>query len=137
MSLLTPLLRPSFWISFETQPFTPWVSNLMGVILLVLLVATLGVYFYPQPSKDKLVKQVRGRVLACLVSATLIGLVLYFMTWQMVPVLGMRAFWPIWFIAHITWGIWIYRDARKRFPEARQAQASRQAYEKWLPKPKK
>jgi hypothetical protein len=137
LSLFAPLVRPSFWISYQVQPFTPWVHILVGIIVLLLCAASVAVYAYRRTLKDKLLKRIWGGALACLISASISGLVIYFMTWQAVPVLGMRALWPIWFISHLAWGIWLYVSARKLIPAAREAEESRRAYEKWLPKAKK
>ena len=134
---MSPLFRPSFWISFQTSPFTGWVHSLVGSFLVALAVTTLAVGFYRRTITDKALKRVWSSLFACLVCATTTGGVLYGMTWQAVPVLGMRIFWPVWFFSHLAWGIWIYRFAYQRIPLTRAAEAKRQAYEKWLPKAKK
>ncbi len=137
LSWLTPLFHASFWFDLHTRPFSPWVDYLILALVLALLLSAFGVSWLRREAKEKLVKRLWGSALAACVSAALIGLVLYAITWQRIPVLGMRIFWPIWFLAHAAWGISIYRRAQKQIPAARRTQAERQAYEKWLPKAKK
>lgn len=137
LSLFAPLFRFSFWFNLQTQPFSPWVSYL--ILGLILLCLGAGVYAFVQAPllSEKAVRRVWRRMGTCLLSAAAVGFVLFFFTWQRIPVLGMRAFWPIWFVAHAAWGVKIVLRAQSELPALRQTQAKRQAYEKWLPKAKK
>ena len=136
-SLIAPLFRLSFWFDLQTQPFSPWVEYLILTLILALLVGVFVASWLRREEKEKLMKRVWSKVLGACLSASLIGLMLYAFTWQRIPLLGMRIFWPIWFLSHAAWGASIYKRATKEIPETRRAQAKRQAYEKWLPKAKK
>lgn len=136
-SLFAPLVRSSFWFDLQTQPFSSWVNYIILFFIAALFAASVYVFHLRRAAQEKLVKRAWGQAFTACLSATLIGLVLYAITWQRIPVLGMRIFWPIWFLAHAAWGWAIYRRAQKQIPATRRTQAERQAYEKWLPKAKK
>ncbi len=136
-SWVAPLFHWSFWVNPYTQPFSPWVDHLVLFFLVVLTLAPFGISWMRRRAKEKLIKRIWGRVFGVCLCAGLTGLVLYAITWQRIPVLGVRIFWPIWFLAHVSWALSIFLRARKMIPAARRAQLERQAYEKWLPKAKK
>ncbi len=100
-------------------------------------VASGAAYVYKRQATEKIVKRAWGGAFACLLTATITGFVLYFFAWQRIPVLGMRALWPVWFVAHAIWGYFIWAQAQKAIPAERASRAKRQNYEKWLPKAKK
>ncbi len=136
-SWVVPLSRFSFWVNPRTLPFSPWVDHLILFCVVLLLITPLGIAWQRRQIKEKIIKRVLSRVSAVCLCAGLIGLVLYGITWQRIPVLGVRILWPIWFFAHAAWGLTIYLRARQEIPAVRRAAAERQAYEKWLPKAKK
>ncbi len=115
----------------------PIVSYALLALVVLFLIGAVIVRFHRNKLEDKFLRRIWNRVFACLLSAGLIGLVLYFFTWQRVPVFGMRMFWPIWLMAHLVWGYKIWARARRDIPTMQAERAKREAYEKWLPKAKR
>lgn len=137
LSLIAPLFRPSFWFDLQTQPFSVWSERFLFVLILVCLGAGIYAFVRARVVSEKALRRVWRRFGTCFLSAGIIGLILFFFTWQRIPLLGMRAWWPVWFFSHLAWGVWIVLRAKQDLPSTRRAQAERQAYEKWLPKAKK
>lgn len=134
---ILPLFSFGFWFNPGFVPFTPWADKLILLVMLLLLVAGIGVYLYVlQAALEKDMRRAWRRISALLVWAGFCGLFLYVMNWQHIPVLSMRFFYVVWLGSFGWWAWTIIRHVTKILPKQRAEHAARQAYEKWLPKPK-
>jgi len=136
---LLPLLRPSFWFDVNAQPFTPWFEKGLLVVLAASLAIGIGLLVYARFAKG-LEKEARrmwsrfGTLSSC---ASISGFILYFFVWEGVPVLSMRIFWVVWLVGFGWWKWVIWKEHFRMIPAAKAKAKEREAYEKWLPKPKK
>jgi len=135
---LPPTLTLHYWFAITPQPFAP----LFGRILLVTFVAliVLGIVAHLvrlRGRSDKLIRRVLGRSGTTLITAGLIGFLLFAFDFEGVPILTMRVLYlvlGVWF----AWSFWrIFRFATKDIPAIREREARHHAFTKWLPKRKK
>ena len=138
MGFFRPFYDLMFW--FDTRPvsFTPWANALLLWGMLAVLLAGIGVRVWlKKQTMDKMARRVYRRLSALLITAGLIGLLLYWLTWAAVPVLSMRFFYLVWLFSFALWGYFIWRYAAHELPALQAKWAEKEAYEKWLPKPRK
>ena len=136
---IQPLFTFGFWFHLSALPFLSWASWVILIYFGLLTVMGTGVWFWiRRPSKlDKERRKVvrQGATLVFWVGVT--GLFLYWCTLENIPLLSMR----IWFlvdVAVLVYGkIMLAKRWLKTIPAMDKARAEREAYEKWLPKPKK
>lgn len=140
-----PLFRLSFWFGIQPVPFSLWIDRFILAVMFALLAASVACYVVANLAQSKGAWQERfdhdaRRVLRrgaqCLFWASIVGFVLYGMTWQSIPVLSMRVLFVFWAAGFGWWGWQIVRYAWRELPLLRTRLAERAAYEKWLPKPK-
>ncbi len=136
---LPSLLTFGYWFRLYPLPLVPVLAKILLLIMIAILCAGVGITLYARLAKG-LQKQARVaiRSLGIIVLwAGIVGLYLYAMTWQTVPVLGMRVWYIVWFVLFA----WLIARATKRFlkdvPAGQAEERARHSYEKWLPKPKK
>ena len=134
-----PLLRFSFWFSLEAIPFTAWAGTLIFGLSVGLILGGIGVraWISRKKSMDKDMRLVYRRVSSCLVWAGVVLNVLYWLTWLEIPVLSVRFLFLVWLGGFAWWAYAITHHVLKIMPAERAKLAEKQAYEKWLPKPKK
>jgi len=72
-----------------------------------------------------------------LISMGLFGLVLYFLSFEGIPFLGARFWYPVWLVSVLGWGAWIFYYARVTIPERRKQSGARKHIDKYLPRRKK
>lgn len=138
--MLPTFLRFGYWFNIYALPFLPWVNVAILVVLSTLVLAGAVGYLTATASlTQKMDKYMRRLMRSGAVASFWIGVcgfVLYFMTWQSIPVLSMRMWWVVW-LAVSAWIVSrLVRWAKKEIPAERRLHAERAAYEKWLPKPK-
>lgn len=136
---LPTLLTFGYWFRLYPLPLMPFLAKGMLFGMLALLCLGIGLILYARSAKG-LIKPLRSawRSLGNVVLwAGIVGLYVYAMTWQVIPVLGMR----IWFIVWAVLFGWLIARSVKRLtkdvPAGQEAERARSSYEKWLPKPKK
>jgi amino acid transporter len=131
------IFRFSYWFALTPLPFTHISNWLMLIVMLVFLVAGIVGLIYVPRVKDKDWRRAWRRSSHVSLWAGICGLLLYTMRWQRVPLLSMRL-WYIGWVALFGWLIWtIVRLVKIEIPFLKTESAKREAYEKWLPKPKK
>ena len=136
---ILPVLRPGFWFSVNAQPFMPWLDKALPIFMAFLLVLGIGFLAYGRMAKgiEKESRRFWHRVGMLEFSAGVTGLLLYFFVWQGIPVLSMRILWVVWLGGFGWWKWMIWKEHFRMIPAEKAKAKEREAYEKWLPKPKK
>ena len=138
MTLPLPLTL-GYWFRLYPLPLAPVMAKVLLCLMLALVCAGVAVLLYSRLGKD-LLKPLRAawRSLGTvLLWAGIVGLFLYAMTAQSVPVLGMRLWYVVWFGLFAWLTFRAVRRFLKDLPLYQKQEAARSSYEKWLPKPKK
>jgi len=135
---LRPLLSFGFWFNMTALPFLPLLGRILLVLMALFLVGGLACFAVSRYGvKEKELRHFLRRLSAVSFWAGVVGVLLYGLNWQSVPVLSMRVFWLAWLGAFGYWKYVVLHDYFFEAPKRRASQAERAAYEKWLPKPKK
>ncbi|MBD3251842.1 hypothetical protein GF380_05340 [Candidatus Uhrbacteria bacterium] len=132
------LLTFGYWFSVRAIPFTPVMERVLLVFFGVFVVAGIASYlFLMKRGLTKITKRALSKFAGLLTWTGLVGLLLWFFTYQNVPVFSMRIF-------YIGWLVWvglgfysIYRYLWVTVPAQQKLQEERSEREKWLPKKKK
>jgi len=86
---------------------------------------------------DKMTRRAVSRAGVLLISAGLVGLMLYAFAYERVIYLGMRLWWIVWFIWIVIAAWRIVKFVRIEIPAANKERAAEAEFNKWLPKRKK
>lgn len=138
MNLIKPLFTFSFWFSYYAVPFSGWVSTTILFIVAALLLAGIIALVWKRAFKDIELKHAASRVGALGITMSIVALFLWFVTFEGIPFLSMRVFWLIWVLCLVSWGYLIVRGYKiDRSNVTLSHDPEREAYEKYLPRPKK
>jgi hypothetical protein len=139
MNWILPLFKLDFWFNLTAIPFMPWLDKALPIVMLAALVIGIAMLAYGAKARglDKDRRQLISSLGAVGFWAGISGLLLYFFVWESIPVLSMRVFWIVWLVGFGYWKWTIYRRYFRLLPAEKAKQKEREAYEKWLPKPKK
>lgn len=136
---LPTLLTLNYWFRLYPLPLMPVVAKGLLFGMLAILCLGIGILLYARLAKG-LTKPTRlaTRLLGnSVLWAGIVGLYVYAMTWQVVPMLGMRIWFVVWFLLFAWLIARALRRLMKDVPASQEADRARSSYEKWLPKPKK
>jgi hypothetical protein len=124
-------LTPYFWFSLRGDLS---VVSRYGLIALVLLLAVALVYikFTRGDWKRTLYRMTYENAFSFSLVNFLIGLYLWFVTDQVVPVLSARIWFLFWFIEMIVWAYFIHKDYQK-VPDRRRELEDKKDIKKYIP----
>ncbi|MEN9558160.1 MAG: hypothetical protein RL141_529 [Candidatus Parcubacteria bacterium] len=133
-----PLLTFSYWFSLQPAPFQPGIERALLVLFGIFFAAGIIVWVMQlRGGYDKLMKKAIGRLATHLGWTGFVGLCLWAMEYERVPLLRMR-------VLYILWGVWvlvglwfIVRYVWKEIPVLEAQKRERTAQSKWLPTSKK
>jgi len=133
---LPPLLRFSYWFNASPPPFSTAVGFGLLIFFAVLLVVGIAVQVIaPRQKWEKMTKRLVARSGYMLTVLGSIGLVLYALSYERVPVLSARLGFLVWaaFLAYYAWQT--YRFVRVEMPAVQKRREERERIDKWIPKP--
>ncbi|MFO0764962.1 MAG: hypothetical protein U0487_02860, partial [Patescibacteria group bacterium] len=137
MNFIKPLFSLSYWFSYYATPFSPWASKGILVLMALSAIVAIALWIWKGRMKDMALRHAAGRMAACAMTASLSGLFLWFVNYEGVPLLSMRAFWLVWLVIFGWWKWSIYRRYQQDVSDMTMSHdPERAAYEKYLPKPK-
>lgn len=132
------LLSLNFWFQMQPPMFLPWVSIFFLVVFSALVIVGIIAKIYAVKSnQEKLTRRAVQRAGNLLLTMGLIGLLIWFFTFENVPILSMRIWLLVWLGSAIAWAWSIIRYVRVEIPAKHSMQAERDRMNKWLPKAKK
>ena len=126
--------RPMYWLTMNP----PQVGGLLGnvVFLVFVLCVVLGIIGHivtDRHKKDRYVRQIGKRISTLLVTMGILGVLLYFFSFEGIRLFGARFWYPVWMIITAVWVLLIIRFVKKDIPQAQQQTQARKAVTKYLP----
>lgn len=117
--------------------FLGWIGTSLLVLFSLMAVAGLVIKVYAIKSNlEKYKKRAVHKIGSLFLTMGVVGLLLYFFTYERLPVLSMRIWLIVW-LGMIGLWIWsIYKFIKLEIPRVEALRQEREKLEKWLPKKK-
>lgn len=135
---MSAFFQPSYW--FTMNP--PEVGGLLGTIAFVVFVLSfvLGIVGHlvaERKGSDRFVRTAGHRISTLLVTMGLLGVLLFFFSFEGIRMFGARFWYLLWVIMVLVWTFLIVRYLKRDVPLQRAREASRRAQRQYLPGPKR
>lgn len=135
---MSAFLQPSYWLTMNP----PEVGGLLGTIVFVVFVVffVLGIVGHlvaERKESDRFVRTAGHKISSLLVTMGLLGVLLFFFSFEGIRMFGARFWYPLWVILVLLWFFLIVRYLKRDVPLQRAREASRRAQRQYLPGPKK
>lgn len=135
---MSSLFSPLFW--FTLQPAS--VGGLTGQVIFAffVLLFVLGIVariVSSQKQTDKYMRLFGQRVGVLLITMGLLGVLLYFFSYERIRFFGARFWYLFWLIGCFVWGIVLVRFVRTSIPAMKQKEGIRSELRKYFPPRKK
>ena len=137
MNILT-VLNPAFWFSPEVLNVESWGGRIILMVFVILFLAGLVLrVMAKQKKEDRHLSLILKKVVSFLVTMGLLGLILYFFSFENVRVLGSRFWYVFWMIGFVVWLVFIISFIKKDIPAMKAAIIEAKEKEKYLPNAKR
>ncbi len=131
---LRPLLNFQFWFDRTPAPLEASSSRLLfGTFAVMLILGAIIRMVATRRTEDRYVTATFNRVGQMAVTMGMIGLVLFFFTYQEIPFLGSRFWYLFWGVGLIAWITSIVYYIKKIVPEKKKQEAELLERSKYLP----
>lgn len=121
-----------FWFNMNSSSLVSWASKGLIVFLIVLL----GLYFFANLKKEKGVFELPGffwkKIKNYALANFLIGLFLFFFTYEEISFFSARFWFLIWLTILIVWPVKLYEKVKKR-KEVKELHKQKEEYQKYIP----
>lgn len=135
---LRPLFSPSYWLTLDPPAVWEGAGRSLIVVFVGMLVASVVVRRMKlSQAKDRHEAGLYRRVCELLSVMGIVGIVLFFFSFEEIRLLGARPAYLLWILGLAVWIVSIARYAKRDIPGARQREQDRAAQNKYLPKRKK
>ncbi len=133
---LRPLLHPSFWFNVSPSALTFSSERLLFIVFAVFLVLGAIIRMVASHRKeDRYVTETFSRIGRLGVTIGMLGLLLFFFSFEGVPLLGARFWYLFLAVGFVVWIGFIARYVWKIVPAERAHEAIEREKQKYLPKP--
>ena len=112
-------------------------GNLIFIFFLLVFVVGIVARLKALQKEDRYLRDVFMRVAVLLITMGLIGVVLFFFSYERIPLFGSRAWYLVWFIATVWWAVWIHRYVKREIPRQKKRAQEVRERNKYLPAKKK
>ena len=132
---LRPLIQPAFWLNTNPLALSLASQRLLFIAFAAFLILGAIVRMVAVRRKeDKHVTEVFNRAGRLGVTMGLIGLIIFFFSFEQIPFFGARFWYLFWGLGFLSWTAAIVRYVIRVVPRERSAEVARQEREKYLPK---
>lgn len=105
---------------------------LFGVFLFLVLVGIVCRIVLLKKTNDRYLKMIGKRLVTFCLSMGLVGMILYFFSYEEIKLFGARFWYLVWGIGFIAWGTVLIRFVVKDVPEIREKNLREHAKSKYL-----
>lgn len=131
---MNELLTPSYWFTLSPPNMDGMTGIVVGAVFIALFLAGVALKMLSN-RKGKHVQMERvGRMLSTM---GFLGIVLAFLSYENIRLLGARFWYLVWILGLLIWIGCIVWKMKKEKPAAHDRDVARETIEKYLPKPKK
>lgn len=127
---ITNLFKVDYWADLRPRYFDETAAYVVVGILIASLVAAIIIFFLKR--KGGVYKHILSRVYSLLLTNFIVGSILFFFRFQLIPFLSARFWAGIWGIALIVWLYFIIKEART-IPAKRAAFELEKERSKYIP----
>jgi len=125
------LLSLSFWFNLRPPAMLETFNTLFLVFLVILLILSITAFYFKK--KKKLYRSFWLKFYDFTASNLMIGLILFFFSWQEVPFLSARFWLILWFALIVTWLYFLIKHLRK-IPKRKEEAEKKKSFDKYIPK---
>lgn len=128
------LFQPTYWLTLQPPEVSGLIGNIaFGVFVAFFLFGIIGRIVVDRRGDDRYKKEIGNRISNLLITMGILGVILYFFSFEEVQLFGARFWYPLWIIVTLVWVFFLVRFVHRDVPAKRAREESLRAQGKYLP----
>lgn len=130
---MSALLQPSFWFTTNPPTLAGWIGTAVFVFFFVCFIFGVVSRILLDRTEDRYVKLAGRHITRASTTMGVLGLLLFFFSFERIPFLGARFWYPLWIITAVLWGLWIFGFVKKDVSALREKEKAQQMNNRYFP----
>lgn len=105
-----------------------------GVFLACFVLGLIGRIVVDRRGDDRYKKEIGSRISSLFITMGLLGVILFFFSFEQIQLFGARFWYPIWMITVLVWGFFIVRFVKREIPAKRAREEMLREQSRYLPR---
>lgn len=133
---MSSFFLPTYWLTLQPPEVGGLLGNMvLGVFVASLVFGIIGRIVIDRKGADRYKREIGGRISTLLVTMGVLGVILFFFSFERIQLFGARFWYPMWIIAALVWTFVIVRYVQRDVPSKRAREEALKARGKYLPRP--
>lgn len=131
---MSSFFQPTYWLTLQPPEINGLLGNaFFSVFVAFLILGIIGRIVVDRRGNDRYKKEIGGRISALLVTMGILGVILFFFSFEEIQLFGARFWYPVWVVATFVWIFFLIRFVKRDVPAKRAREESLKEQGKYLP----
>ncbi len=132
---MSSFFQPTYWLTMQPPEVGGLLGSIVfGLFVIVLILGIIGRIVVDRRGGDRYKREIGSRICALLVTMGVLGVVLFFFSFERIQLFGARFWYPTWIIATAVWTFFLVRYVKRDVPAKRAREESLREQGKYLPR---
>ncbi|MBI4256771.1 hypothetical protein HY626_01800 [Candidatus Uhrbacteria bacterium] len=133
---MSSFIQPTYWLTLQPPEVGGFLGSIVfGFFILFLILGITGRIVVDRRGDDRYRREIGSRISGLLITMGLLGIILFFFSFEEIQLFGARFWYLVWTIAVFVWTFFIVRFVRRDIPEKRAREIALREQGKYLPRP--
>ncbi len=124
-----------YWLTLQPPEVGGLLGGLVfGLFVLFLVFGIIGRIVVDRKGDDRYKRDVGSRISSLLVTMGLLGVILFFFSFEGIQLFGARFWYPLWVLATLVWVFFLVRYVKRDIPAKREREERLREQGKYLPR---
>ncbi len=124
-----------YWLTLQPPEVGGLLGGLVfGFFVLFLVFGIIGRIVVDRKGDDRYKRDVGSRISSLLVTMGLLGVILFFFSFEGIQLFGARFWYPLWVLATLVWVFFLVRYVKRDIPAKREREERLREQGKYLPR---
>lgn len=132
---MSQFFNPLYWLTMSPPQVEGVLGRVVfGVFLLLFVVGIVARVVASNRTEDPYIQQIGRRAGSLLVTMGILGVLLFFFSFEHIQFFGARFWYPVWVIAFLIWAFFVVRFIKRDIPQMRAHDILRKEQARYLPR---
>lgn len=132
---MSAFLQPTYWLTLQPPEVGGFLGSVVfGVFVALFVLGIIGRIVVAPRGDERYKKEIGNRIATLLITMGLLGVILFFFSFEEIQLFGARFWYPVWVMAILVWMFFLVRFVKRDVPAKRAREEALKTQGKYLPR---